>query len=126
MKILRKKKKPAIPATQTRPRPPADHENSAFRGSFFGNSLLSLESRLMFDGAAVATAGTVTSDQLAQDQAASALSAADATTADTLLSAPTGEPQFTTEEQALFDALAAYDANEGRQEVVFVSSSVLE
>ena len=81
----------------------------------------------MFDGAAAATASTVTAEQLAQQQADQATSPDDTTAggaADT--AAPTGEPQFTTDDKALFDALALYDASTARQEVVFVSSSVLE
>lgn len=87
--------------------------------------MLSLESRLMFDGAAVATAGAVTTERASQDQAEASSSDSSATV-DTISAAPTGEPQFTTDEQALFDALAAYDTSAARQEIVFVSSSVLE
>ncbi|MFN0318553.1 MAG: DUF4347 domain-containing protein, partial [Burkholderiales bacterium] len=87
--------------------------------------MLSLESRLMFDGAAVTTAGAVTAEQSAQIQAEASLSDG-STAADIIPAAPTGEPQFTTDEQALFDALAAYDTSAARQEIVFVSSSVLE
>ncbi|MBH0197632.1 MAG: DUF4347 domain-containing protein, partial [Nitrospira sp.] len=79
----------------------------------------------MFDGAAVATAGAVTAEQSAHSQAEASSSDGSAA-ADTIPAAPTGEPQFTTDEQALFDALAAYDTSAARQEIVFVSSSVLE
>ncbi len=91
-------------------------------------SWLALEPRIMFDGAAVATASTVTTEQVAQQQTDAAASPDDATTADPTpeAPAPTGEPQFTADDKALFDALAAYDQSTARQEVVFVSSSVLE
>jgi hypothetical protein len=94
--------------------------------STFGGSLLSLESRIMFDGAAVATVSTVTTEQIAQSQAEASFSADDAATADTVPAAPTGEPQPPTGDQALFDALAAYDAGAMRQEILFVSASVHE
>ncbi|MEQ1844746.1 MAG: DUF4347 domain-containing protein, partial [Nitrospira sp.] len=79
----------------------------------------------MFDGAGEATLSTVTTDQLAQSQAETSLSADDATTSNTPpAAAPTGEPQFNSNDQALFDALAAYDTSAARQEIVFLSPSV--
>ena len=80
----------------------------------------------MFDGAAVATVSTVTTEQVAQNQAEASHSADDAATADTAPAAPTGEPQPATGDQALFDALAAYDTSAARQEIVFLSPSVLD
>ena len=80
----------------------------------------------MFDGAAVATASTVTTEQIAQNQAEAFFSADDAATADTAPEAPTGEPHPPTADQALFDALAAYDTSVARQEIVFLSPSVLD
>jgi hypothetical protein len=79
----------------------------------------------MFDGAAVATVSSVTTEQIAQGQADASLSDHDAASADTA-PAPTGEPQPTNGDQALFDALAAYDTSVARQEIVFLSSSVRE
>ena len=79
----------------------------------------------MFDGAAVATAGTVSLDQIAQQQADPATSPDSATTTDpSPHAAPTGEPKFSAGDQALFDALAAYDTSATRQEIVFLSPSV--
>ncbi|MDX2252199.1 MAG: DUF4347 domain-containing protein, partial [Nitrospira sp.] len=126
MRILRRKKKPAGQKPRSRHYPAAGKESALLPGSVLSSSLLSLESRIMFDGAAVATAGAVTSEQLAQDQAQPTVAVNDGATGDTPPSAPTGEPQFTTNDQALFDALAAYDASTARQEIVFVSSSVRE
>ncbi len=74
----------------------------------------------MFDGAAVATVDTIATQQLAQAEA----SPDDVTTSETPLNAPTGEPQFNSSDQALFDALAAYDTSAARQEIVFLSPSV--
>jgi hypothetical protein len=88
--------------------------------------LLSLESRIMFDGAAVATVSTVTTEQLAQSQADASLSDHEAATADHAPDAPTGEPHPTNGDQALFDALATYDSATVHQEILFVSASVLE
>ncbi len=79
----------------------------------------------MFDGAGVATLSTVATEPLAQSQAEASLSADDATTSDTPPdAAPTGEPQFSSSDQALFEALAAYDTSTARQEIVFLSPSV--
>ncbi|MGQ0694825.1 MAG: DUF4347 domain-containing protein, partial [Nitrospiraceae bacterium] len=94
--------------------------------STFGGSLLALESRIMFDGADVAKARTVNTEQVAQQQAEASFSADQAATGDTAPAAPTGEPQPTDVDQALFDALAAYDTSTARQEIVFLSPSVLE
>ena len=90
----------------------------------FGASWLVLEPRIMFDGAAAATVDSVATAQTAQNQAELLVSPDDVTTSDTGLSAPTGEPQFNSSEQALFDALAAYDQSAVRQEIVFLSPSV--
>ncbi len=78
----------------------------------------------MFDGAAVATVDSVATEQLAQSQAESLVSPDDVTTSDTPPTAPSGEPQFNATDQALFDALAAYDTSAARQEIVFLSPSV--
>ncbi|MFO0699340.1 MAG: DUF4347 domain-containing protein, partial [Nitrospira sp.] len=67
----------------------------------------------------------VASAQLVQQQAEAAAAPDDAPSSDpTPDAAPTGEPQFTAGDQALFDALAANDASRARQEIVFVSPSV--
>lgn len=79
----------------------------------------------MFDGAAVAIVDNVATQQLVQHQTETSSSPDDAPTSDsTLTTAPTGEPQFSSNDQALFDALAANDASKARQEIVFVSPSV--
>ena len=118
MRIRRRHKQAAVTSAQGRHPPSAAHVTL----STFGGSLLALESRIMFDGAAVATVGTVTTEQIAQSQAEASFSVDDATTADSVSAAPTGEPQPSA--QALFDALAAYDTSAARQEIVFVSPSV--
>ncbi len=123
MRILRKQKKSAVkPARGQRP-PSAD---TRVTPSTFGGSLIALESRIMFDGAAVATASTVTTEQVAQSQADASFSGDDATSADSVPAAPTGEPQPNNSDQALFDALAAYDTSAARQEILFLSPSVLD
>ncbi len=79
----------------------------------------------MFDGAGVATLSTVATEPLAQSQAEALSSPEDVTASDALPDpAPTGEPQFNSSDQALFDALAAYDTSAARQEIVFLSPSV--
>ena len=122
MKTPRKQKKTTVKPARGPSHASAD---AAATASTFGGSLLSLESRLMFDGAAVATVSSVTTEQIAQGQADASLSDHDAASADTA-PAPTGEPQPTNGDQALFDALAAYDTSVARQEIVFLSSSVRE
>ena len=121
MRILRRQKKTVD--KQARGRRPA---SAGPRGSLstFGGSLLALESRIMFDGAAVATVSTVTTEQIAQSQAEASFGSDDTTTADSAPAAPTGDPQPTTGDQALFDALAAYDTSAARQEILFLSPSV--
>ena len=120
MRILRKQKNPTG-------KPACGHRRASgdvhVPSSTFGGSLLALESRIMFDGAAVATVGTVTTEQIAQSQAEASFSVDDATTVDSVSAAPTGEPQADAN-QALFDALAAYDPSTVRQEIVFLSPSV--
>ena len=123
MKTPRKHKKTTVKPARGLSHASAD---AAATPSTFVGSLLSLESRIMFDGAAVATVSTVTTEQVAQSQADASLSDHDAATADSAPDAPTGEPHPTTGDQALFDALAAYDTSVARQEIVFLSPSVLE
>ncbi|HYM89789.1 MAG TPA: DUF4347 domain-containing protein, partial [Nitrospiraceae bacterium] len=122
MKTPRKQKKTTVKPARGLSHASAD---AAATSSTFVGSLLSLESRFMFDGAAVATVSTVTTEQFAQSQADASLSDHDAASADTA-PAPTGEPQPTNGDQSLFDALAAYDSATVRQEILFVSASVLE
>ena len=93
MRILRRHKKAAMKPARGRRHASADARATL---STFGGSLLSLESRIMFDGAAVATAGKVTTEQIAQSQTDAPHSDHDAATADTVPAAPTGEPQPTT------------------------------
>ena len=124
MRILRRHKKAAMKPARGHRHASADARATL---STFGGSLLSLESRIMFDGAAVATAGKVTTEQIAQSQTDAPHSDHDAATADHVPAAPTGEPHPTTGgDQALFDALAAYDTSVARQEILFLSASVLD
>jgi hypothetical protein len=76
----------------------------------------------MFDGAAVATAGSVVTQQNNQQDASAASSDAATTTSD-VPTAPTGEPHPDAN-TALFDALSTLDVSAARQEVVFLSPSV--
>ncbi|MCX5727468.1 MAG: hypothetical protein NTZ28_01250 [Nitrospirae bacterium] len=123
MRILRRQNKAAVKPARGRRHASADTRVTL---STFAGSLLSLESRIMFDGAAVATVSTVTTEQIAQSQADASVSSDDAATADTAPAAPTGEPPAADGGQALFDALAVYDTSTARQEIVFLSPSVLD
>ena len=74
---------------------------------------LPLEQRLMFDAAAAATTAEVASEQVAQEQAETAVSGGD------------GEPiAAETESQDLLQALASYSPGESTTEVVFVDPTV--
>ena len=84
MRILRRHKKTAVKPARGRRRTSGDAGGAL---STFGGSLIALESRIMFDGAAVATASTVSTEQVAQNQAEVSLSAVDGASADT---APAG------------------------------------
>ncbi|MDH4152735.1 MAG: tandem-95 repeat protein, partial [Nitrospira sp.] len=77
-------------------------------------SLLSLESRLMFDAAAAATTAEVQSEQVAQEQAEAAVSS----------DSGGGESQESTDSQDLLQAITAYMPVESRTEVVFVDPTV--
>ncbi len=78
-------------------------------------SLLSLESRLMFDAAAAATAAEVQSEQVAQEQAEAVVSN-DHT--------PVAESQASVESQELLQAIASYLPGEMPTEVAFVDPTV--
>ena len=78
-------------------------------------SLLSLESRLMFDAAAAATAAEVNQEQVAQEQAESAVS--DDNTSGS-------ESQASLESQELLQAIANYLPGETSTEVAFVDPTV--
>ncbi|MDH5727130.1 MAG: DUF4347 domain-containing protein, partial [Nitrospira sp.] len=122
MRILRRRKKASAksacghrPTSVQAAAPIPSHSASWF----------ALESRIMFDGAGIATLSTVAIEPLAQSQAEALSSPEDVTAGDALPdTAPTGEPQFNSGDQALFDALAAYDTSTARQEIVFLSPSV--
>ncbi|NOS82012.1 MAG: DUF4347 domain-containing protein, partial [Nitrospira sp.] len=116
MKTPRKQKKTAVKRASGRR--PASLDSSA-SPSPFGGSLLSLESRIMFDGAAVATASIVSSEQIAQNQAEDSFSDGDAGATDISTDTPT-------DDQSLFDALEALDVSAARQETLFVSASTLD
>src|SRR5512147_3344236 len=122
MRILRKKKRPEESPAQDKHlrvvgKRPVDTPHASVVGT-----LLSLESRLMFDGAAVATTGSVVTQQNNQQDASAASSDAATTTSD-VPTAPTGEPHPDAN-TALFDALSTLDVSAARQEVVFLSPSV--
>ncbi|MBH0204115.1 MAG: DUF4347 domain-containing protein, partial [Nitrospira sp.] len=76
--------------------------------------LLSLESRLMFDAAATATASEVNQEQVAQEQAEAAVSG----------DSSGGETQASTDSQDLLQAITTYMPEESRHEVVFVDPTV--
>ncbi len=78
-------------------------------------SLISLESRLMFDAAAAATAAEVNQEQVAQEQAESAVSGDDASSS---------ESQESAESQELLQAIATYSPGETTTEIVFVDPTV--
>src|SRR6185295_5508519 len=105
MSILRRHKKTAVKPVRGRRRTSGDAGGAL---STFGGSLIALESRIMFDGAAVATASTVSTAQVVQNQAEVSHSAVDGASAETAPAVPTSESQPTTGDVALFDALAAY------------------
>ncbi|MBK9947789.1 MAG: tandem-95 repeat protein [Nitrospira sp.] len=78
-------------------------------------SLLSLESRLMFDAAATATASEVNQEQVAQEQAEVAVSVDGGTE---------GKTQEFADSQDLLQAISTFMPNESRTEVVFVDPTV--
>ncbi|GKS64187.1 hypothetical protein YTPLAS72_14910 [Nitrospira sp.] len=78
-------------------------------------SILSLESRLMFDAAAAATAAEVNQEQVAQEQAEAAVSSEGSG------SEPTAAE---TESQELLQAITSYNPGESTTEVVFVDPTV--
>jgi Domain of unknown function (DUF4347) len=122
MIILRRQNKAAVKPARGRRHASADTRVTL---PTFGGSLIALESRIMFDGAAVATVSTVTTEQVAQKQTETSSSADHTVAADSAPDAPTGEPPAAAD-QVLFDALAAYDVSAARKEVVFISPSVLD
>jgi Domain of unknown function (DUF4347) len=100
--------------------------NTSGNRSTFNSSLLALESRIMFDGAAVAMFGAVTTEQVAQSQAEAFFWGDDATTTDSIPPAPTGEPQFVSSDQVLLYGLAGDDTSAARQEILFLTPSIHE
>ena len=85
MRILRKHKKTAGKPTRGHGR------TSGVAGSTlstFGCSLIALESRIMFDGAAVATASTVSTDQAVQNKAEASVPVVDTASVDSAPAAP--------------------------------------
>ncbi|MBK8278313.1 MAG: DUF4347 domain-containing protein [Nitrospira sp.] len=107
-----RKKKPQPPPQPSRSSKPASNDPKAAPPKL---SLLSLESRLMFDAAAAATAAEVNQEQVAQAQAESAVSA----------EGNGGEPTAAeTESQDLLQAIASYSPGESTTEVVFVDPTV--
>ena len=108
----KKKPQPQTPPQPSRSSKPASNDPNAASPKL---SLLSLESRLMFDAAAAATAAEVNQEQVAQAQAESAVSA----------EGNGGEPTAAeTESQNLLQAIASYSPGESTTEVVFVDPTV--
>ncbi|HBR50774.1 MAG TPA: hypothetical protein DEA71_11880, partial [Nitrospira sp.] len=105
-----RQKKLTVPQQNDRPKP-APKVAGTFRVKA---SLLSLESRLMFDAAAAATAAEVNQERVAQEQAESALS-----------TEGRGEPTAVeNESQELLHAITTYYPGESRTEIVFVDPTV--
>ena len=103
-------KKRTTPQQNDRPKPASKVPGT----SRVKTSLLSLESRLMFDAAATATAAEVNQEQVAQEQAESAVSAEGS-----------GEPTAVeNESQELLRAITTYNPGESRTEIVFVDPTV--
>ena len=108
----KKKPQPQTPPQPSRSSKPASNDPNAAPPKL---SLLSLESRLMFDAAATATASEVNQEQVAQAQAESAVSA----------EGNGGEPTAAeTESQDLLQAIASYSPGESTTEVAFVDPTV--
>ncbi|OYT19452.1 MAG: hypothetical protein CCU26_11440, partial [Nitrospira sp. UW-LDO-01] len=108
----KKKPQPQTPPQPSRSSKPASNDPNAAPPKL---SLLSLESRLMFDAAATATAAEVNQEQVAQAQAESAVSA----------EGNGGEPTAAeTESQNLLQAIASYSPGESTTEVAFVDPTV--
>ncbi|MBL8075817.1 MAG: DUF4347 domain-containing protein, partial [Nitrospira sp.] len=105
-----RQKKLTVPQQNDRPKP-APKVAGTFRVKA---SLLSLESRLMFDAAAAATAAEVNQERVAQEQAESAVS-----------TEGRGEPTAVeNESQELLHAITTYYPGESRTEIVFVDPTV--
>ncbi len=108
------RKKQAMPQDKTKK---ATKPKSAQKGAEAARpklSLLSLESRLMFDAAATATASEVNQEQAAQEQAEAAVSG----------DSGGGETQASTDSQDLLQAISTFMPNESPTEVVFVDPTV--
>ncbi|MBS0154922.1 MAG: DUF4347 domain-containing protein, partial [Nitrospira sp.] len=109
------RKKPAMPQDkkQTTSEPKSSSKGVGTAQS--KGALLALESRLMFDAAAATTASEVQQEQVAQEQAESAVSG-DGTSG--------SESQATVDSQQLLQALSTFMPTESRHEVVFVDPTV--
>ncbi|MBK9947788.1 MAG: DUF4347 domain-containing protein [Nitrospira sp.] len=107
----KKKPQPQTPPQPSRSSKPASNDPNAAPPKL---SLLSLESRLMFDAAAAATAAEVNQEQVAQEQADAAVVGDSAG----------GETQASTDSQDLLQAFTTYLPIESGQEVVFVDPTV--
>ncbi|MEK9139535.1 MAG: DUF4347 domain-containing protein, partial [Nitrospirota bacterium] len=106
-----RRKKQTSPQQGSNPKP-ASKTSGAVRPKL---SLLSLESRLMFDAAAAATAAEVNQEQVAQEQAESAVSSDNT---------PGSESQASIESQELLQAITTYSPGETPTEVAFVDPTV--
>ena len=104
----RKKDVPTVSKTPPDGEPPKPQTGLA-------KSLLSLEPRLMFDAAAAATAAEVHQEQVAQEQAESAVSSDNASES---------EGQESSDSQELLQAIASYSPGGAPTEVAFVDPTV--
>ena len=107
------RKKRTAPQQKSKPKPKL--ASKASRATQPKLSLLTLESRLMFDAAAAATAAEVNQEQVAQEQAESALSN-DNTSG--------SESQASDESQELLQAIATYSPGDTPTEIAFVDPTV--
>ncbi|HMS83318.1 MAG TPA: DUF4347 domain-containing protein, partial [Nitrospira sp.] len=106
-------KKPTMPQ-ENKKKPSKPTSTSKGLGSARSKgSLLSLESRLMFDAAAGATAAEVNQEQVAQEQAEASVSGSSS-----------GETPVVTDSQELLQAITTYLPTESRHEIVFVDPTV--
>ncbi|MBX3325246.1 MAG: DUF4347 domain-containing protein, partial [Nitrospira sp.] len=108
------RKKPAMP--QDRKQKPSELKSSSksVGTAQSKGALLSLESRLMFDAAAAATAADVNQEQVAQQQAEVAVSS----------DSGGDEPQASTDSQELLQAITTYLPTASRHEIAFVDPTV--
>ncbi len=108
------RKKQAMPQDKKKPSE-AESAPKAVGPARSKGTLLSLESRLMFDAAAAATAAEVNQEQVAQEQAESAVSNENTSGS---------ESQASVESQELLQAIASYSPGNTPTEIAFVDPTV--